>query len=251
AAKREEWSGVSLGLGAAAKLYPALLVLPLFLQGLRDRQPDRSVRILWWSFGTWLAVNLPFAIVAPQGWIEFYRFNGERPADFDSLWYIAADRWSFAAFEIRTINIASAALFVGGLALVWWIKARLRPGFPPWTLGFPILVVFLLTNKVYSPQYGLWLLPWFALTIPSLRIFALFEVVDVAVFLTRFRFFGDYVGEPWGWPESWFQIAVLVRAAVLVVALVSWIRAEGEPLEIRFRSRTTVPAPADPEAVPA
>jgi hypothetical protein len=108
--------------------------------------------------------------------------------------------------------------------------------------------VFLLVNKVYSPQYGLWLLPWFALTIPSFRVFAVFQAADVAVFLTRFRFFGDYVGEPWGWPSSWFQIAVVVRAVILVIALVTWIRAEGDPLEVRFRIRARAPAP---EAAPA
>jgi uncharacterized membrane protein len=248
AARREEWAGVSLGLGAAAKLYPGLLVLPLFLQGLRDRDPDRSVRILWWSAGAWIAVNLPFAIVAPRSWVEFFRFNGARPADFDSLWYIVDDRWEAVRLSVRIIDVGSVLLFVGGLALVWWARSRRGP-FPPWTLGFPILVVFLLTNKVYSPQYGLWLLPWFALTIPSFRVFALFELADIAVFLTRFRFFGDYVGEPWGWPESWFQIALVVRAAVLVVALVSWVRAEGEPLEIRYRLRAR--APADTEAVAA
>lgn len=235
AARREEWAGVSLGIGAATKFYPSFVVLPLFLQGLRERQPDRSVRVLWWSVGAWLVVNLPFAISAPQGWIEFFRFNGARPADFDSLWFIAADHWSRASFEIRTVNVASAALSVGGVALCWWLKARRPERFQPWTLAFPIVVMFLLTNKVYSPQYGLWLLPLFVLCVPSFRTFAAFQIVDVAVYVTRFRFFGGYVGEPWGWPEAWFQAAVLARAGVLIVALAIWIRATDEPLTIRFR----------------
>lgn len=249
AARREEWAGVSIGVGAASKFYPSFLVLPLFLQGIRERQPDRSVRILWWSAGTWLALNLPFAIAAPQGWVEFFRFNGERPADFDSLWYIAADRWSRASFEIRTVNIASGFLFVAVLALCWWWKARRPDRLQPWTLAFPIVVAFLLTNKVYSPQYGLWLLPLFALCVPSFRTFALFQAADVAVYVTRFRFFGEITAEPWGWPESWFQIAVLVRAAVLIGALIVWIRAVDEPLVLRLPARARAGAPV--EAAPA
>ena len=70
----------------------------------------------------------------------------------------------------------------------------MEPSFPRWTLGFPMMVLFLVTNKVYSPQYGLWLLPWFALALPSMRPFVAFEVADVAVFVTRFWFFGELTG---------------------------------------------------------
>ena len=73
---------------------------------------------------------------------------------------------------------------------MWRCKARRDPGFPRWTLGFPLIVLFLLTNKVYSPQYSLWLLPWFALALPHLRLFVAFEAADVAVFVTRFSWFG-------------------------------------------------------------
>ena len=44
----------------------------------------------------------------------------------------------------------------------------------------------MLSNKVYSPQFSLWLLPWFALALPNLRLFIAFEAADVIVFLTEF-----------------------------------------------------------------
>ena len=43
--RRDVWSGVLLGLGAATKFYPALLVVPLIAQRLHDRQPDRAIRL--------------------------------------------------------------------------------------------------------------------------------------------------------------------------------------------------------------
>ncbi|MGH7419274.1 MAG: hypothetical protein ACREKB_15985, partial [Candidatus Rokuibacteriota bacterium] len=94
---------------------------------------------------------------------------------------------------------------------------------------------FLLTNKVYSPQYGLWLLPWFALALPNLRLFAAFQAADVAVFLTRFSWFGRHTGIG-GLPIGTFEIAVLVRAAVLVWCLAAWVR--------RGRSEAVPLAPA-------
>lgn len=251
AMRQDEWSGGLLGLGAAAKLYPAFLVVPLFLQGLRDRQPDRSVRVLWWSAGAWLAVNLPFAIVATTAWWEFFRFNASRAADFDSLWYIACDH-GFACLSVRTIGIASAAVFTAIVGLAWWRKSKREPAFAPWTLGLPILLGFLLANKVFSPQYGLWLLPWFVLVGTNFRLFLAFEVAEVLVFATRFRFFGGLVHEPWGWPEAWFQWAVLLRAALLVLILIDWVRQKAPPLAVVIDRRRPAAAPAgattlDPE----
>jgi hypothetical protein len=84
-------------------------------------------------------------------------------------------------------------------------------------------VLFLLSNKVYSPQYGLWLLPWFALALPNLRLFAAFEAADVAVFVTRFSWFAELSGYG-GLPIGAFELAVLVRAAVLALCVVAWVR---------------------------
>jgi hypothetical protein len=100
---------------------------------------------------------------------------------------------------------------------------------------------------VYSPQYGLWLLPWFALVGPDLRRFVAFEVADVAVFVTRFWFFGTFTGVMEA-PQQWmFETAVLARTAILVWCLVGWVRTDPEPLVLGsrgWRSKATVPLAA-------
>ena len=71
-----------------------------------------------------------------------------------------------------------------------------------------LIVCFLLFNKVYSPQYSLWLLPWFALAVPSWWAFVAFELADVGVFVTRFHGFfpvyepGLYAFQVEAWPDS-------------------------------------------------
>jgi uncharacterized membrane protein len=243
--RRDVWAGALLGLGAAAKIYPALLLLPFVLGRFRDRQPDRGIHLAWAGAGAWVAVNLPFVLAAPKSWWEFFRFNAARPADWDSVWFIACNRITGNLYcgNTRLINVASAVLFVAASVLLYRLRRRVVPDFPRWTFGFAILVAFLLTNKVYSPQYGLWLLPWFALVLPDLRLFAAFEAADVAVFLTRFSWFGRYT-DVGGLPIGAFEVAVLVRAAILVWCLVAWVRSrEADPVPL---------APAPPLAdVPA
>lgn len=245
--RRDTWAGVLLGLGTAAKLYPVLLLVPFVAGRLKEREPDRAIHLAWAWGGAWLAVNLPFAIAAPRSWWEFFRFNAIRPADWDSLWFVACNRLTGQTYcgHTRAINVASAVLFVAAAAALWRLRRRAFPDFPRWSFGFPIVAAFLLTNKVYSPQYGLWLLPWFALTLPDLRLFALFEAADVAVFLTRFSWFGRFSGIG-GWPIGAFEVAVLVRFVVLVWCLVAWVRRE--PAEL---SEAAAPVPAAPPVADA
>jgi uncharacterized membrane protein len=226
--RRDGWSGVLLGLGAAAKVFPALLVVPFVAGRFHGKEPDGGIRLAWAAAGTWIAVNLPFVLAAPGPWWEFFRYNAGRFADWDSLWYLACQRATGqTCTQTDLVNAASVVMFIAWAGLVWVLKARRDPGFARWTFGFPILVIFLLTNKVYSPQFSLWLLPWFALAFPNLWLFVAFEASEVAVFVTRFSWFGRYAGVEGGMsgiPLGVFEIAILVRAVILVLCVVRWVR---------------------------
>jgi uncharacterized membrane protein len=236
--RRDGWTGVLIGLGAAAKLMPAFLLIPFAAARLRGRQPDRAI-LLWWSAAaTWVAVNLPFAVGGLRGWWEFFRFNGARPADWDSGWYLA--RHLGLQPPVGVINVASVVLLVAVVAGVWWAKRRREPDFPRWQLIFPILVAFLLVGKVYSPQFSLWLLPWLVLVLPGPPRFLAFEAADVAVFLTRFSFFGELTGVG-GLPQWVFEIAVVVRAAVLAWCVVAWVREPSRRLPIEGPAARPIP----------
>jgi hypothetical protein len=178
--------------------------------------------------GTWVAVNLPFVLLAPTGWWEFFRYNAARSADWDSLWYVVCERTTGqTCTNTRLVNLASVGLFFAWVAVVWGRTARREPGFPRWTLGVPILGLCVLSNQVYSPQFSLWLLPWFALAFPRLGWFAAFELADVAVFVTRFSWFGRYLGIDGGvagLPVGVFELAVAIRALILIACVIGWVR---------------------------
>jgi len=245
--RRDVLAGVLLGLGASAKFYPAMLVVPLIAQRLQDREPDRAIRLGWAAAGSYLALNLPFFIASPSSWLTFFRFNSERCADFDSLWSIAWRHRGYGSCPpITQVNLLSGAAFVLVFGLVWFAKSRLRPGFPHWTLVFPLIVVFLLTNKVYSPQYGLWLLPLFALALPNLWAFIAFSVADVAVFVTRFTWFGHFPSEAYQWH---FERAVIARTVVLVACLVIWVLRRPD-LVTAIAPVAPVPIEPEPELEP-
>ncbi|HEX6262567.1 MAG TPA: glycosyltransferase 87 family protein [Actinomycetota bacterium] len=221
--RRDGLAGLALGVGAAAKLYPALLVIPFALHRLGERRADRAGALTGAAAGAWVAINLPFALLAPERWSIFFRFSAERPADWDSLWHVTQRHLSWPG-STEAVNLLSGLAFGALAAGLWLAASRTRPGFPAWTFGFPLLVAFLITGKVYSPQFSLWLLPWFALALPHLPTFLAFSAAEVAVFVTRFRWFAEMAGQESGVPFWAFEAAILVRAAVLVWALVLWVR---------------------------
>ncbi|CAM5736609.1 membrane protein [Streptomyces badius] len=84
---------------------------------------------------------------------------------------------------METVNTASVVLMVvfcagiAGLAL----SAARRPRFAQ--LAFLVVAAFILTNKVYSPQYVLWLIPLAVLARPRWRDFLVWQACEVMYFL--------------------------------------------------------------------
>lgn len=229
---RDRLSGLLLGLGAAAKLYPALLVIPFALGRLRAEKRREAGTLLWWSAITYVAVNLPFAVLATDGWLRFFRFNSERGADWGSMWFVVCSRIGGSGsctLDTEVLNALSLLAFLVLAFVLYQVRRTRDPGFDRWTFGFPLIVAFLLTNKVYSSQFGLWLLPWFALALPDIRLFVLYSITDVSVFVTLFSWFGRLAGFG-GLPIAASHGAITLRAAVLVACLVAWaLKREGEP----------------------
>ena len=233
----------ALVLTAVAVTGPVYLVSPMFLdragaqsqlagsplsrlstEGLGALAPHRTV-------GAQTGVNAAY---------RFFELNTLRGADWDSLalqvshlhtdhpgpaWDYVGNAWAglftdngLAAGQAPThLNTAIAVSFLlvlGALGLLA-LRAPRRPRLPQ--LLFLTMVGFLLTNKVDSPQYVLWLLPLAVLARPRWRPFLAWQAAEGLVLLARFAFFvgNDKSGQGLG--ISWFFAAVLLRDALLLL----------------------------------
>ncbi|MER5788971.1 glycosyltransferase 87 family protein [Streptomyces sp. NPDC001980] len=174
--------GVLLGLATAAKLYPVFLLGPLFLLCWRAGKWREFFVATGGAVVAWLVVNLPVMIFAFDGWSKFYTFSQERGVDFGSFWLIWAQNTTTPP-STDVVNTAATALvllcFLGIAALT--LTAPRRPRFAQ--LAFLVVAAFILTNKVYSPQYVLWLVPLAVLARPKWRDFLIWQACEVAYFL--------------------------------------------------------------------
>jgi uncharacterized membrane protein len=234
-ARRNLASGGLLGLGASTKLYPALFVLPFALDRFMRGRTREAAALVAASLAVWAALNIPFALLSRPEWSLVYRFSAVRPVDWGSLWYLAChdESWRFACSNTTLVNVSSVVLFAGLSLLIGRTAIRRTSVLPLWASAFPLLVVFLLSSKVYSPQYSLWLVPWFALVQPRLGLFAAFSLTDLGVFVAE-AFWIQSRLQPETLPVAVLELAVVARAAVLVSCVVvyfrgGWARALTEP----------------------
>lgn len=226
---RDRLAGALAGLGAAAKLFPAFLVPGFALERVRRGDRRAGLTVALWSAIVWIALNAPVAILRPSRWSLFFRFNAARPVDPATLWGLACtERGTGLCPASKPVGAASLVLFVAGAVLVWHLRMRRDPDFPRWTFAFPLMVLFLLTNKVYSPQYSLWLAPWFAMVLPDLTRFALWSAVDLAAWAATLAFVRQVPGFE-GPPFLLVKALVLARAIALVWLLVGYVRRPAEP----------------------
>jgi uncharacterized membrane protein len=227
---RPSWSGVWLGLGAATKLYPALFLVPLFLLCLREKRLRQWVATAAAAVVTWLVVDVPIWSGRPTSFGRFWSLNRSRAADWDTIW-LALQHLTGAAgapgrylATVSHLNVVVAAAFLLCLAGISYLAfaAPERPRVPQ--LVFLVLVAFLLTNKVFSPQYVLWLLPIAVLARPRWPSFLVWQASEAFLLFTRFYYFITYEKPGQGLGYGWFFAAILIRDCVLVWLCVQVIR---------------------------
>ena len=262
ARRRPVLAGVLLGLATATKLYPLLFLVPLLPLCWRAGRLRAWVALTAGLVGTAVAVTLPVYLTSPAyapdsrgGFVQVagspltrfpqeglaalsphtaggglnavYRFvdlNSTRSADWDSL-YLQVQRWRPGTLsDVPALNRAVLVLLsvslLGLLALILAAPRRPRVG----QVLFLAMTAFLLTNKVDSPQYVLWLLPLAVLARPRWRPFLAWQAAEVLVLLSRFYFFIQGANATQGIDIGWFFAAVLLRDGLLVAYAVLVVR---------------------------
>ena len=223
--RRDVLCGALFGLAILAKLYPALLMLPLIALLRR-----RSLKIAAAAAVTGLLASLPFLVAAPRAFLQSVALYGARPFQIESLpgGLILALRGkeavigSFGSYNAATPPALAAladVLFWGSLAALA-AAAALRGGqVKRWMAA--VLALILCTSKVLSPQYLIWLLPFPAL-LPDL-----FRWSIVACALTQAYY--PFLYDPLLDAQPLVVLVLLLRNAALVVLAVRAVRGASAP----------------------
>ena len=169
-------SGV-LGLGFAAKLYPAVL-LPLLVAYVWRRSGRREALVTVGVFAAVaLAIFVPFAVSAPEGvWRSVFQ-QGSRPLQLESLGaavLLAAHHvfglgatmssshgsQNLEGSVPNAVAVVQSVVQLAAVILIWVWFARGEPTKERLVrASAAVVVAFIALGKVLSPQFLIWLIP--------------------------------------------------------------------------------------------
>ena len=218
----------------AAVLTPVLLSLPVYLVSPSfadlggtqtvvaatplDRLGEQGLTALLPKSETTAPDGTP--VTGVNAAYRFVELNRTRPADWDSLWYLLQRARGGATLDEgatpRRLNLAVAMTLLTALAgvVLLALRAPRRPRLM--AVLFLTVLAFLLTNKVWSPQFSLWLVPLAVLARPRWGPFLAWQAGEALVLLTRFYFFVSQSAPGKGIDVGWFLGAVVLRDALLL-----------------------------------
>ena len=241
ARERPGLTGVLIGLGTATKLFPLLLLGGLLVICLRDRRMRDFAVAVGAAVGAWMLANLPAYLTGSEQWQVFWSFNADRGADLGSIWLVLTESLD-TSLAPGTVNVGSwiflFAWCLGVLAL--GLKAPKTPRLAQ--LGFLVVAGFLLVNKVYSPQYVLWLLPLAVMARPRWRDQLIWQAGEIFYFASVWWYLGGALDPAGGGDPGFYWLAIIVRmlAELWLVGIVARdvLRPERDPVD-RDQSMTT------------
>jgi uncharacterized membrane protein len=255
---RPGFAAMLLGLGAATKIYPGFLALPLLLERLALRDYRGAARVAAGTAGVWAAINVPVLLANPEGWWATYEYQAGRVADLttNSIWF-----WGLPDLDPGQVNRASAVLIAASWAValaVGWSIARLTGQYPWLQVGAALLASFLLFNKVYSPQYVLWLLPFFVLLRIRWGWWLSYLAVDLLLYVGLFRWYYDITqGGDYGLAKQaaivgvWGKTVLLALLYVVFLVSSSVVRAPVSTSGPRSSAPSSTPPAGSSAAEPA
>jgi hypothetical protein len=177
-------SGALAALGISAKLFPGVLVPPA--AALLAARPRRGALL---RFGGalaagLLAVNAPLALAAWDGWSWFVRFNAGRGAE-NSIWDALQVRGPL--LEALSFGPLLAAVSFGA-GMTWRAARGGRDGGAAARLAVALaLVVWIATNKIWSPQFALYGFLAGALAAAPLSLFVVLSAASALDFHLAFE----------------------------------------------------------------
>lgn len=206
-------SALFLALGTTLKVFPIFL-LPLYFLAAQDMQGKIRVAIAF--VASWIAFNVPLMYMDWGAWIFPYvwqiQSNYSRSMQ-DGSWtwllYVFLDQYGYGAW----VGKISLVLFAGGY-LMLITKYR--------NLSFEakivvVMLLFLLTDRVYSPQYDLYLLAALVFFTGRVKLwwFYLLELPNFIQCLFTF------------WLKNhayWLQLILVVKYLAIIMLLLEVLR---------------------------
>ena len=163
--KKFQLSAILLAVSIATKFFPIVLMLPIMIIFLRNKQIKLFINYAVTTAAAWAAINLPFVLINYEGWAYFYKFSAERglgSASFFEITNIILPSITFNSVHFYILNVLTLVAIT-----TYLVKLKSVPTLA--ATSFFVMFGFILFNKQYSMQYVIWLSALAVLTFSYLK----------------------------------------------------------------------------------
>jgi uncharacterized membrane protein len=212
-------SSLIMGVSISTKFLPIFLLIPIAFILWRDAKVRELVKYVAVVAGTWVAINVPFALTTPTGWWRFYKLNLERGADWGSFWLALQQ----LGFSLTNLNYLSILLLLIALTTVALLLFELKYTPTLAAVAFIVLASVMLASKVYSPQYVLWLTPLAAIALTNkkdLHAFWLWQATELIYHVAIWQHIASVTGAKLGLAATPYAVLTLVRIGGTIYLMV-------------------------------
>ena len=189
--KRMTQSAFWLAVSIATKFFPLVVLLPVAVYYLRNKQIKEGVRYIGFTLGFWLIINIPFMVINFRGWSYFYEFSYRRSIGSASFFEIA----SVLGYPLPNANLLFYVFNLAALGLVLLYLTKSKKVISIAEGSFFTMFAFILFNKQYSMQYVIWLASLAVLIISYLsrerqaKMIILYGMWQVSEIVFQYAFF--------------------------------------------------------------
>jgi len=203
-------SAVLLAISIATKFFPIVLILPIAIIFLRQKNYLAFIRYGAVTLVSWIFINLPFAMVNFKGWAYFYEFSAKRGLGSASFYEITSIIFKSIKFNSIHFYILNIIIFL--LVTLFLMRLKQIPNLLE--SSFFVMFAFILFNKQYSMQYVIWLSALAVLTISQISkrnresiiyIYILWQALELAF---QYAFFQNILTNTYAKTETPMTIQV-------------------------------------------
>lgn len=212
--KKYGLSAVLLAISIATKFFPIVLMLPIAIIFLREKNLFAFIKYGAVTLVSWVLINLPFTIVNLKGWAYFYEFNAKRGLGSASFYEISSIIFKSIKFNSIHFYILNITIFL--IVTLFLIRLKQIPNLLE--SSFFVMFAFILFNKQYSMQYVIWLSALAVLAISQISkrqresiiyIYILWQALELAF---QYAFFQNILTNTYAKTETPMTIQVSTTA---------------------------------------
>lgn len=166
---------------------------------------------------SFVAINAPAALLNPDRWAAFWTFSSDRVAYFGSSW-MALRMVRGEELPVSAMNLIAGLTWVAAALLGLFLASRVGR-FHAMILGaLPAIVAFIDLNKVVSPQFSIWLVPFLIASSIPLALVATYTLAHAFHYVETWLYIKEITTPPQGIDKAYLAaIAGRVLADTLLV----------------------------------